>query len=382
MTERQEEKTTRPTAIHGDAVGETGQPPTDMQRDPPYAGDDQPASFAYILGFFLRHRYLMAALCTVGVALGTGLALFGPTTYTSRVSFMPQAGGQSRSGIAGLADRFGLVMSLGDPSQTPQFYTDLLRSRAVLESVAAAKYALGDGAVDRNSPSTSLADVLGIAGGDESTRIRRASSRLRESIKTTIRTGVVEIAVTLQHPQLAAEVARRLVDELNEFNLKTRRSQASGERGFLEQRLEAVGDELRSSEEVMRRFLEQNRSFANSPELVFEHERLQRQVSLQQQIYTELARAYEQARIAEVRNTPVLTVVEEASTPTAPDSARLFLKAAAGLMLGILFGLLWSALRDFLSGVQRGESADYRELRELLGESSRDLRTVWRRVRR
>jgi len=92
----------------------------------------------------------------------------------------------------------------------------------------------------------------------------------------------------------------------------TRQSQAAAERGFTEERMAEAQEELRAAENELQRFLQNNRQFQNSPELVFQHDRLQRRVAMRQQVYTSLVQSYEQARIDEVPNTPVITVVEYA----------------------------------------------------------------------
>src|SRR3712207_7894583 len=53
------------------------------------------------------------------------------------------------------------------------------------------------------------------------------------------------------------------------------------------------------------RSYQRNRDYRNSPELTFQQERLSREVSRVQQLYGRLSEAYEQAKIEEVRDTPV-----------------------------------------------------------------------------
>ena len=182
-----------------------------MEQDPSGPAADLPASIADILSFVLRHRYVFTILCIIGVSMGTFLAVSAPEVYTARMSFMPHSGSQSRSGLAALAGQLGINVSFGDEGQSPEFYDDLLRSRAILEPVARTRYVIQVGSEDSNPWSVSLLEVFGITGGNEPSRVRRASSLLGERIETTIRTGVVEVAVTMPHPQLAAEVAGQLI---------------------------------------------------------------------------------------------------------------------------------------------------------------------------
>ena len=54
-----------------------------------------------------------------------------------------------------------------------------------------------------------------------------------------------------------------------------------------------------------------------------------------QQIYTSLAQAYEQAKIEEVRDTPVITVLQPPEIPVLPNSRRVVVKTVLGFILGL-----------------------------------------------
>ncbi len=58
---------------------------------------------------------------------------------------------------------------------------------------------------------------------------------------------------------------------------------------------------------------------------LFEHDRLERPVSMRQELVTAMAQAYEQARVDEVRNTPVITVIDqpESLSSDKPESGQL-----------------------------------------------------------
>src|SRR5207245_1274848 len=109
------------------------------------------------------------------------------------------------------------------------------------------------------------------------------------------KTGVVRLAVTLRDPGLAAQVNQRLLDLLNEFNLRSRQTRAGQERQFVQQRLDEVRSDLGKAEDQLADFMRRNRQYASSPELSFQHDRLFREVSMQQQLFVSLAQSYEQA---------------------------------------------------------------------------------------
>jgi uncharacterized protein involved in exopolysaccharide biosynthesis len=123
-------------------------------------------------------------------------------------------------------------------------------------------------------------------------------------------TGIVRLRVKTKNRQLSALVARRLLDLVNDFNLRRRQTQAGAEREFTLKRTQAALDSLRVSEAALAEFRASNIDFSRSPRIATREAELQRRVSLAQQIYTTVAQRYELANIEAVRNTPVVTVID------------------------------------------------------------------------
>ena len=74
----------------------------------------------------------------------------------------------------------------------------------------------------------------------------------------------------------------------------------------------------------------------DSPLLTFEYSRLSRQVQLRQEVYQTLTKAHEEARIAEVRDTPVLTVIDSALAPVRPSGPHRIM--AEYCLVALIFG--------------------------------------------
>jgi uncharacterized protein involved in exopolysaccharide biosynthesis len=172
---------------------------------------------------------------------------------------------------------------------------------------------------------------------------------------------MVSVAVRTRDPQVSLVIANRLIDGLNRFNRTTRQSQATEEREFTEGRLNEARAKVRAAEDALQSFLQRNRQF-ESPQLAFERDRLQRELLFQQQIMTGLAQQYEEARIREVRDTPVITIVERPVLPAVPEPlhrARL-LVLFVGMMvtLGALFALARAGWDRRRAEVPNDESYD------------------------
>jgi uncharacterized protein involved in exopolysaccharide biosynthesis len=190
---------------------------------------------------------------------------------------------------------------------------------------------------------------------------------------------MVRVFVESSWPGLSFGIASRLVTLVNEFNLETRQSRAAAERTFIEGRLAEAEDSLLAAETRLEAFLQSNRQFENSPELLFQHDRLQRQVARNQEVVTSLAQGYEEARVSEVRNTPVITVVEPPEIPLKPESRGLLLKGALGLALGGMVGLFWAFGSEMMRREEDRDSETYREFRNLWADTWRDVRKLGRR---
>jgi uncharacterized protein involved in exopolysaccharide biosynthesis len=214
--------------------------------------------------------------------------------------------------------------------------------------------------------------------------IRRLGDRIQAV--AVVKTGVVRVRVTAESASLALEMVRCILDRLNWFNLETRQSQARAERRFMEGRLDEARTELRAAEDRLQGFLQRNREYRNSPELTFQQDRLARDVQVKQQVYTSLAQAYEQARIEEVRDTPVITVVEQPDLPVRPDrrgAARSALVALiAGGMLATLIAFVMTLLERERTLNEDEIVAVQAELREAAGELRRPWRLLLPRIRK
>ena len=329
----------------------------------------------------LIQRWRIVRWAVAGGLLALLPLLFRGPTWTSSASFIPQDVEMEQSGLRSLAGQFGVPIPGGGASRTqsPEFYSDLLKSRVILGPIVDDTLVV----VEEEGERRGVPDLLEVTAPDDA-RLRDAGIRaLNESIATSVSqtTGIVTVSVTTGWPSVSLRIAERLLEEVNRFNLQSRQSQAAEERRFVEERVTAVRQSLVDAERRLGRFLETNRNFANSPTLTFEFERLQREVALQQQVLVALAQSYEESRIQEVRDVPVITAIESPSLPVRPDRRG---RALRGL-LGVLLGGSLRALVAFTGGIfaRRRENGDEEAARflALLGEARRDF-TPWRRAGR
>jgi uncharacterized protein involved in exopolysaccharide biosynthesis len=232
--------------------------------------------------------------------------------------------------------------------------------------------------------SAALQEIFAVPGNTADQRRENAVIALRNSIVSSLnpKTGVITFSVRSQNPELSFQISNRLLAEVNRFNLERRQTQAGVERKFTEARLATVREELRDAESRLQRFLQDNREYARSPTLSFEADRLQRDVALRQQIYTSFAQAFEQSKIEEVRDTPLITAIEQPATAAWPDGRGLTQKGVLALAIGAMLGLIIAATMDWFGHAKTDSPDEVTEFATLRRATLADLRHPARAIHR
>jgi uncharacterized protein involved in exopolysaccharide biosynthesis len=352
------------------------------------AGDgDKPrsdeVSLLDLANVMLRHWRLVLGMPAILAVLVIIYSLLAPPRYTASVSFLAQSTDEQASRLSNLAARFGVTVPSGDAGYGPEFYTELVKTRTILRAIAGIEYERGD-AGGSDVITGDLVELYGIGGRTSGERLERTIDRLQKQIvvRSSLETGVVTSEVTTRWAEISVQVAARILDLVTRFNLETHQSQASAERSFIEERVAEARQDLTLEEDSLKVFLEGNRRYENSPELLFEYERLERKVDLRPQVYSTLSASLEEAKIEEVRNTPVITIVEPAVMPVRRDPRNLLGRVLAALLLGGMLGVTGAFFREFARRARRAEAEDYREFTVLRSDLVRDLRLLWNRLRK
>jgi uncharacterized protein involved in exopolysaccharide biosynthesis len=327
----------------------------------------------------LRNRRLVVVtglLFFIGVV---GLTLLAPRKYLSAASFSLTSRGKSGGNLATLAAQFGMSVGSGvEASSSPMFFAELLRSRRLLGEVASMSF--------KETPSAApkpLPVLFGVKGRTPAETRDLTIQKLRLAIHTDVetRTGILRLSVMSTSPLLAQEITSALLDALERFNRESRMEQAAAERRFAEGQLADAQMQLRSAEDRLQQFLVSNRNFRNAPQLVFENDRLERDVATRQQVYASLMELVQSARLDEERDTPSITLIEAPEVPFRPASRRLVTNGLLALIVGLLIGTILAVMRSF-SPFGRSSPDELDELARLRSATLADLRSPWRPLSR
>jgi tyrosine-protein kinase Etk/Wzc len=321
-----------------------------------------------------RWKLIAGTALTLGILAAIVLLLQRPT-FTARITFTPETpttpSSAGLSTLAGVANQLGLNLT-PTSSVSPDFFVKLTSSAEVLRSALLTEFP--DPRDPEKTPKP-LLDIIEVKGKTLEERLQRGVIQLRKRLDATADkpTGVVAIEVDMRHPELAAAVANHLVQLLNKFNLERRQSQSREQRRFTGERLEEAEKELRAAEQAHLAFLQRNRDYSSSPLLTFEANRLTRDVQVKQALFLTLSNAHTEARIAEVRDTPVLTVIDSAVAPFRRSRPKRTLGVLLALSGGTLLGIGIAYVVDFRKRAASEQKPDYLAMRDAWAEARREL---------
>ena len=326
--------------------------PTAPVRSRPPMDDE--ISLWEVLAVLLRRRGTIVLTTILVAGIAAAYAQLRPLQYTTAASFRPQGTQASAGQLMALASQFGVSVPGGGEEASPAFYAELLTSRGLLYRAATRTYEVeGFGTVY-------LKDLLEIEEETEAEREEVVLEALRNemvSVSTGLETGTVTLSVKTEWPDLSVAIAQQLLDDLARFNLEVRQSQAASERAFIETRVEQARDDLKIAEDSLRIFLETNRQWENSPLLRFRQDAMSREVTLRSSVLNTLVQSFIEARISEVRDTPVITVLQEPFFPPRHDPRRRVLIGLLGIILGGMLGIVLAFLVEAFARPNAGDPA-------------------------
>jgi uncharacterized protein involved in exopolysaccharide biosynthesis len=352
-------------------------------------------ALAGFLVFLRRHRLVVIGCTAVALLLGLAAVLFLPPRYTARTVVMPaeQVGGGLLSALAGQGLGGSLPFGLGSLGGSLPVLQGIVESETV---------------ADEMSVAYSLDERYGRDRRED--RLRIWYDRLDAGVNDQ---GLLEIRFTDRDPELAAEIAGRLVTLLDERNRELRASAGNRAEEFLEihrrelvRRMGEVEEELvdlqksgglavpsgseamasagasllaeRMRLEMEREILRENLSpdapalreaelrlraldseLAALPEMTSRLARLVRDLEAMERAYAYVTAQLEEARLEAARSTPTLQVIDPPAVPERRSWPRplrtLALAGVLGLGIGLAAGRLKDAART--AGGDRGAHA-------------------------
>ena len=322
----------------------------------------------------------------IGFIIGIIVAVSIPKQYTVKVTLSPEMGNAKGSnGLAGLAasflgdgaligestDALNASLSADIVSSTP-FLLELLEME-VSVSKKDDKMTLGSYLDEESSPwwdyligfpgiviggvkSLFGEDTVPASGGRQGTieltkEVNEKINFLKKKISASIdkKTAITSITVTLQNPQITAVIADSVVHKLQEYIIGYRTSKVKEDCAYLERLFKERQQEYY---EAQRKYADYMDSHDNIilQSVRTEQERLQNDMSLAYQVYSQVASQLQVARAKVQEEKPVFAVVEPAVVPLYPSGTSRKVYVLVFIFLSVCIVIFWNLFgKDFLN---------------------------------
>ncbi len=232
--------------------------------------------------------------------------------YRSTTTILPETDRSRIASLGQLANLADIAGSLGGPPTMAKLYPSILTSETVLRSVIGREYQN-----TRYGHPVNLLDYFDISGDTFEDRMQKMLKGMNSlvSASTEAKTGIVTLSVEMPESQMSADVANAIVETMDSFLQHNQNTSASEQAKWVKSRLDTVGEELKTRENDLRDFREQNRIVASSPALALRQDRLMREVEIKSAVLIELSKQLELAKIDEVKNISYVNVLDHAIPP-------------------------------------------------------------------
>lgn len=354
---------------------------TEPARQPATEDDDEfQIDWMGILRQVLAIRKKLYIAAAVGVVLGILIALGTPKQYTVSITLSPEVGSsKSGSGLASMAASFlgGSIGSDSPDALNATLAPDIVTSTPFLLELFNARVVSQDKQIDttftayldeqKSSWLDYVLKVPGMAIGgikslftdekkEEKDTIQGGTIELNEkdaaklgSLRKAIvaevdkKTSITTLSVTLEDPKVAATIADSVVSKLQQYITTYRTSKAKEDCQYLEKLYKERQQEYYDAQQRYARYVDANSNVVFQSTLA-ERERLQNDMNLAYQVYSQVAQQLQVARAKVQEEKPVFAVVEPAVVPLNPSGTSRKVIVLGFLFLAVVFTGAWELL--------------------------------------
>ena len=161
--------------------------------------------------------------------------------------------------------------------------------------------------------------------------------------------GLIRVRVLMEEAQLSADIANYIAQFLVKYIGTELKLQSTKYREFLEQRLKEVEANLELAEMNLINFRNINPRSKDTPELQNLRGQLIRSLEVEQQVYLTLRTQYEVARADELKEQPVINILDNGYPSLYPYWPKNVLIYLISLFTGFMLSIVIISSRDALS---------------------------------
>ncbi len=332
-----------------------------------------------ILRQVLAIRKKLYKAAAVGVVLGILIALGTPKQYSVSITLSPEMGsGKSGSGLASMAASFlgGSIGSDSPDALNATLTPDIVTSTPFLMELFDARVVSQDKQIDTTftayldeqksswmgyvlkAPGMAISGIKSLFSEkkEKTETIQEGTIELNEEDAAKLeglrqqimadvdkKTAITTLSVTLQDPKVTATIADSVVSKLQQYITAYRTSKAKEDCQYLEKLYKERQQEYYDAQQRYARYVDANSNVVFQSTLA-ERERLQNDMNLAYQVYSQVAQQLQVARAKVQEEKPVFAVVEPAVVPLNPSGTSRKVIVLGFIFLAVAFTGAWELL--------------------------------------
>ncbi|SHG02645.1 Chain length determinant protein [Bacteroides faecichinchillae] len=354
--------------------------------------DEMEIDLMDILRKIIGIRKTLYKAAGIGLIIGIIVALSIPKQYTVQVTLSPEMGNsKGNNGLAGLAASFlgsGATVGDGMDALNASLSSDIVSSTPFLLELLEINVPVSN--KGENTTLTSYLDtqsspwwsyVFGMPGmviggvkslftvdNEESTVDKMRSGTitltkeekekidaLKKNISATVdnKTAMTSVSVVFQNPKVAAVVADSVVHKLQECITGYRTSKAKEDCIYLEKLFKERQDEYYTAQKKYATYVDTHDNLILQS-VRAEQERLQNDMSLAYQVYSQVANQLQVARAKVQEEKPVFAIVEPAVVPQQPSGTGKKAYVILFVFLAVVVTSVWKLwAKDLLDKLKK-----------------------------
>ena len=293
--------------------------------------------------------------------------------YESHSTILLPKSNTGLGGLAGLASQFGVNVPSGSSADlsSPSLFPELIKTRTFAERILDKPFYSKE--FDKE---LSLLAIFTYGNGppnkDLEPLIQNAMGALQGMISFKREGSFSVLTVKAGDPYFARDLNKLVLDELQSLNRYFKSQHLDEKTAYIKIRIEFVGNDLKKSEQTLKRFREQNRQIS-SPALQLELEYLSRDVEIQKGIYLTLKQQQELAKIEEVEKATIVQVVDEPQVSLGSSNKNLKSSVLLAGILGIGLGIMIGFIRAYADNSDMDERKKLRRVKLFFKKKIKDI---------
>ena len=322
----------------------------------------------------------------IGLVIGVIIAISIPKQYTVEVTLSPEMGSDKGGGLSGLAASFlgsGMTMGDGTDALNASLSADIVSSTPFLLELSVIEIPVSKNEImtlntylDEESspwwsyvmgfPSMVISGVKSLFTEEDEFRSSNKTSQgtielskkeskkietLKKMITATVdkKNSMTSVTATFQNPKVAAVVADSVVKKLQEYIIDYRTFKSKEDCLYLEKLFKERQQEYYEAQKKYADYMDSHDDIILQS-VRAEQERLQNDMNLAYQVYSQVASQLQVARAKVQEEKPVFAVVEPAVVPLESSGPSRKIYVLAFVFLSVCIVVFWNLFgKDFLN---------------------------------